>query len=274
MMLVHAALAVAVLCQVPHTPSQASMDTSKCRTLGLEVFNMAGEYDGRFEAIVAQIIEDEGGYVDHPDDKGGPTKYGITIPFYEEAFGEKATRETIKKLTKNDARRAYHKMVWQKWKLHMLPSEVQPIMFDWMVMSGPRTPVKFLQRRVGAHPDGHIGPVTRKAVRAKINEETYRVFQTRLVNDIVRFLIRIARANPKQTVFLEGWFNRFCDYYLEGDTNDADHARADHHSSNVQPASGRSERSVRDARSNGGQGDRASTVVVAACKGTPPRGSR
>jgi len=174
---------------------------------------MAGEYDGRAEAIIAKIIEDEGGYVDHPLDKGGPTKYGITMLFYEEAFGDKPTRLTIKNLTKNDARRAYHAVVWQKYNVKMLPSEIQPLMFDWIVMSGPRTPIKFLQRRVGATPDGFIGPMTARAVRAKIQEVSYRDFQTAFVNDIVRFLIRITRRNPSQTVFLEGWFNRFCEYY-------------------------------------------------------------
>lgn len=177
---------------------------------------MAGSYDGRFEAIVAQVIADEGGYVNNSADRGGPTKYGITKSFLAEARGIPAaqiTAKMIRDLTPNDARQAYHKLVWQKYGVHMLASEIQPLMFDWIVMSGPRTPIKFLQRRIGAKPDGFIGPMTARALRAKLMEVPYREFQTKFVNDIVRFLIRIARRDPTQTIFLEGWFNRFCEYY-------------------------------------------------------------
>ena len=234
---------------------------------------MAGEYDGRAEAIIAEIIEDEGGYVDHPLDRGGPTKYGITMRFYEEAFGEKPTRLTIKNLSKNDARRAYHAVIWQKYNVKMLPSEIQPLMFDWIVMSGPRTPVKFLQRRVGATPDGYIGPMTARAVRVKIQEVSYGDFQTAFVNDIVRFLIRIAKRDPSQTVFLEGWFNRFCEYY--GDNHvEANNACADHNSSDLQPSAGRGKRSIRDTGSDGGSSDRTSTVALEKGEGKRTRSSR
>lgn len=33
---------------------------------------------GRLDQIIADLIEREGAFVDHPDDKGGPTMYGIT----------------------------------------------------------------------------------------------------------------------------------------------------------------------------------------------------
>ncbi len=31
------------------------------------------------EAIAAEIVAREGGYVNDPDDPGGPTKYGVTL---------------------------------------------------------------------------------------------------------------------------------------------------------------------------------------------------
>ena len=35
--------------------------------------------DPRVMAYVQRMIALESGYVDHPNDKGGPTKYGITL---------------------------------------------------------------------------------------------------------------------------------------------------------------------------------------------------
>jgi len=34
--------------------------------------------DARITPLIDRIIEVEGGYVNNPNDKGGPTKYGIT----------------------------------------------------------------------------------------------------------------------------------------------------------------------------------------------------
>ena len=33
----------------------------------------------RLQTLIAELIQREGGYVDDPDDRGGPTKYGITL---------------------------------------------------------------------------------------------------------------------------------------------------------------------------------------------------
>lgn len=169
---------------------------------------MAGEYDARFEAIVSLIIQSEGGYVDHPLDKGGPTNMGITMPFLEEAWERPVSEQNIKDLGYDDARVAYHKMVWQKWGVHRLPSELQYLMFDWMVMSGPGTPTKFLQRKIGTKADGIIGPKTAKAAQKKLGVTIVTQFKKELVLEIIRYFIGIARRDPTQLAFLEGWFNR------------------------------------------------------------------
>lgn len=176
---------------------------------------MAGEYDARFEAIVGRVIRREGGYVNHPNDKGGPTKYGITMNFYREAFGEEPDRSTIKALTVDRARQAYHAIIWQKYGVNRLPSEIQPLMFEWITISGPDAPTKLLQEKVGATPDGIIGPKTVRAVRESLSGDFFGLWHREFLNDIVRFFIRIARRDPSQIVFLEGWFNRFSEYYLD-----------------------------------------------------------
>ena len=45
------------------------------------MYCIIGNYmTNHIDKILNDIIEREGGFVNHPADKGGPTKYGITTP--------------------------------------------------------------------------------------------------------------------------------------------------------------------------------------------------
>ena len=42
-----------------------------------------------FDQLVDRVLEREGGYVNHPDDRGGPTNYGITQRVYSDWLASK-----------------------------------------------------------------------------------------------------------------------------------------------------------------------------------------
>lgn len=48
----------------------------------------------KIELIVPKILKWEGGYVNHPFDKGGPTNKGITIETYESYCRKKRLPKT------------------------------------------------------------------------------------------------------------------------------------------------------------------------------------
>ena len=60
--------------------------------------------------LIAEIIEIEGGYVNHPADRGGPTKYGITEKVAR-AFGYQGD---MRDLPKSKAFEIYDKNYWQR----------------------------------------------------------------------------------------------------------------------------------------------------------------
>lgn len=172
--------------------------------------------NSRTYLFITQTIESEGRFVDHPFDKGGPTNLGITARFlaeYLQTDVSMVTVEMIKAITHEDAIDIYHTNIWLKANIDLLPSTIQYLIFDWMVMSGRSRPAKFLQRMVGATPDGIIGPMTAH----RVNEAMALNFANDVVTRAIRYFIRIVRRYPDQRVFLEGWFNRFVKHYDFGE---------------------------------------------------------
>jgi lysozyme family protein len=61
------------------------------------------------DTILDEIIRREGGYVNHPADRGGPTKYGITAQTLGRwrKLDRPATATEVKALTETEARAIY-----------------------------------------------------------------------------------------------------------------------------------------------------------------------
>lgn len=97
----------------------------------------------------------EGGYVNHPNDPGGETNWGISKRAYPNV--------DIKNLTRDQAKDIYYRDYWQKCHIAELPEAVQFDMFDMAVNSGVSAAVKTIQRALGVKPDGVWGPNTSRA---------------------------------------------------------------------------------------------------------------
>lgn len=121
-------------------------------------------FDSAFEALVGH----EGGHVDHPDDPGGETKYGISKRSYPDV--------NIAGLTLDDAKAIYRRYYWDRVKSDELPSELRFLLFDAAVNAGVAQSIKWLQRAVGARDDGVIGPITLAAIESKNAHKIARKF--------------------------------------------------------------------------------------------------
>jgi lysozyme family protein len=110
------------------------------------------EFNGAFEILIGH----EGGYVDHPDDPGGETKYGISKRSYPEV--------NIAALTLDKAKAIYREDYWDRVRADELPSELRFLLFDGAVNAGVAQSIKWLQRAAGARDDGVIGPITLAAI--------------------------------------------------------------------------------------------------------------
>jgi lysozyme family protein len=169
------------------------------------------------------LIDREGGFVDRPEDQGGVTNMGITGPTFiawRQSIGgfvpetPEQLREQIKNLTRREARRIYLKTFYQRYGIDRLPMlQVQEVVLDCAVLHGPRRSIRWLQKAVGAKPDGMIGPMTEAAVAHCPRFLTV----AKITASRMRFIGRIVARRPGQAVFVKGWLNRAA-LFIEADS--------------------------------------------------------
>jgi lysozyme family protein len=59
------------------------------------------------DAILAAILRREGGFVNHPADRGGPTHYGITQATLQAWRGRAVSEEDVRALSVEEAKAIY-----------------------------------------------------------------------------------------------------------------------------------------------------------------------
>jgi lysozyme family protein len=111
-----------------------------------------------FAQAFEKLIGHEGGYVNHRADPGGETKYGISKRSYPQ--------EDIKNLTLERAKHLYLRDYWGPAGCDCLPAAIRLQVFDTAVNSGLHRAIVTLQKAVGEHEDGKLGPLTLQAVQS------------------------------------------------------------------------------------------------------------
>lgn len=173
------------------------------------------------QEMIDDILRREGGFVDHPADRGGPTKFGITQATLSRYIGRAALRSEVEGLSEDVARDIYERDYFYGPRIDRLPESIQPFVFDCAVNHGPRRAIKFVQsvcNQAGYQPaldeDGAMGPNTRAgAVWAEMQMGEW--FLKALLEERRNFYRVIVDARPSQRVFFQGWMSRVQEFETE-----------------------------------------------------------
>lgn len=155
------------------------------------------------------VLDQEGGYSDDPEDKGGATMHGITQATYD-AWRKFRGQESqpVKKISDFEVSSIYATEFWNKAGCQTLPDAVGLVVFDAAVQHGPAKSVKFLQEALGVDADGKCGAKTLEAIR----EEAIVGRLDELIEDCLRLRVQfydgIVQRDPAQKKFHKGWMNR------------------------------------------------------------------
>lgn len=163
----------------------------------------------KIELIVPKILKWEGGYVNHPFDKGGPTNKGITIETYESYCRKKGyprpTIERLKNISHDEWMEILRTLYWDKWRADEINNQsIANLVVDWVWASGIYG-IKYPQEVLGVAVDGVVGIKTLFAIN---NYENQKELFKKLWNRRKKHFEDIAKRNPSQKVFLKGWMNR------------------------------------------------------------------
>lgn len=159
--------------------------------------------------LITRVIEREGGYVNNPNDRGGATKYGITIGTLADWRGGPVTAADVEALTEDEARKIYKSRYFVGLDGITDPNVLE-LLFDYATNSGTGRAIKALQRVIGAVPDGVMGPKS-NALLAAVPDQSKLYWP--LVAERLDNFMRIVARDPRQAVFLEGWANRMAPFW-------------------------------------------------------------
>lgn len=172
----------------------------------------------QIDELIDDLIEREGGYANHPADRGGPTHWGIT----EAVARRQGYVGEMRALPRSDAAAIYKRLYWLKPRFDAVAAHAPALaaeLFDTGVNMGTGTATAFLQRALNALNregadyadlaiDRQIGPATLSALRAFLAKRG--AGGERVLLKAVEALqgahyINIAEARPSQEAFVYGW---------------------------------------------------------------------
>jgi lysozyme family protein len=171
------------------------------------------------DRLIEELIEREGGYVNHPADKGGPTRFGIT----EAVARAHGYAGAMALLPRDEAAAIYRRLYWVRPRFDEVAKRAPRVaaeLFDTGANMGPGVATTFLQRALTALnrngrdypdlvPDGRAGPRTIAALDAFLAARGQKGGETVLLRALEALqgerYLRLAERRPANEAFLYGW---------------------------------------------------------------------
>lgn len=168
--------------------------------------------------LIEEAIAREGGYSNHPADRGGPTRWGIT----QAVARQHGFTGDMRVFPRGEAEAIYRRLYWLRPRLAEV-AERAPLLaaelFDTGINMGPAVAARFLQRALNAlnrnardYPDmavdGAIGRITLAALDAFLDQrgppgEAVLIKAVEALQG-ERYLA-LAERRPANEAFLYGW---------------------------------------------------------------------
>lgn len=163
--------------------------------------------DDELDRHIRAIIAREGGWVDDPDDSGGPTNHGITLEMWREYKGyyDNYSRYPAKKASLRDATDA-EVMDFYRWYFSTqglaelidefsIPDELVPLVMDMRTLHSQEGCLEILRRARSI--------ALRPFYAVPDDEAAAFITLARM-----RYMLEVAERRPKDRKYVRGWMHR------------------------------------------------------------------
>lgn len=158
-----------------------------------------------FKSAIEMALKHEGYYSNDPVDRGGPTKFGITLATLSIYRKAPVSEAMVKELTLDEALKVYQALYWDPMLLEQVNDHrLSSIILDQAINRGCVAVTRKLQRLLGVGVDGIMGPRT----IAALNLVDAKSFGLKFCFDAQMSYIEICYKDPTQLKFLRGWIAR------------------------------------------------------------------
>ena len=172
-----------------------------------------------FQWAYTMLAHHEGGFVDHSNDPGGATNFGVSLRFLRQegididGDGDVDIKD-IRALTAAKARDIYKEKFWIPCKCAQIRSQIIAAkVFDMAVNMGQRQAFKLVQRAVNAlqyeeelYVDGLVGAKTLEAINF-YEKEDYTLIEA-IREEQADFYENLIHNKPELADFRLGWLRR------------------------------------------------------------------
>ena len=160
--------------------------------------------------IITDIIHREGtSYTNRAGDRGGPTKFGVTLATLATARQRPVTAEDVAGLGEAEARNIYQDIYIRRPHFDGVgDAKLRALAVDSAVLHGVNRTVTWLQCAAGCTADGVLGPASLQAIaRGDAARLHAGVLALR-----VAFIGRLITHDPTQAEFAAGWLARVAEF--------------------------------------------------------------
>ncbi len=152
-----------------------------------------------FDIAFDRLLGHEGGYINHKNDPGGETKFGISKRSYPHL--------DIADLNLDDAKAIYKRDFWDRAQCDRLHPDLAFQVFDGAVNSGIGNSIRWLQEAGGVAVDGVVGPLTLR----KVGDMDTGIAIARYNGVRLKFMASLSTFD----VFGRGWARRIATNLME-----------------------------------------------------------
>ena len=163
----------------------------------------------KIQPLADFILSFEGGYVNHPNDKGGPTNMGVTLKTwqtqgYDKNHDGRIDAKDVKLITKADAVSILRRCYWNRWKADGIKDQSTANIQEERVWIDGTPGITLIKEMLGVTADGIVGNKTLKA----LNSQPPKQFFERIKARRKQYILGIIAKHPSQKVLEKGWLRR------------------------------------------------------------------